>query len=259
MSYRFNRVIGPLFKLAAAISATSMIVACSSAAVEEEPSPEQSSAAVSTCGGALSGSFSTLNAYYTYSAQSLNVGCAAAGATLSVSVAANDVPNRFTILDASGNTAAISGWLGNATYSGLWGSSLSNAGTATLSFNNTNGPYSLRVETQTPPNSSYPHTTDEWNASASCQCVASATYSCGYAMSGNGCDNGRTHVDITATDMTAAIAACKGMRPSGYPDFCYVLDRDPATPSDASECALQGSWRPVKACCNFVGALSCPN
>jgi hypothetical protein len=83
-------------------------------------------------------------------------------------------------------------------------------------------------------------------------------YSCGYAIANDSCDNGRTHVDITAVDMNAAIKACKATRPQGYPDFCYVLDRDPATGSDMTECAAQGSWRAGNSCCNFEGTKSCP-
>jgi hypothetical protein len=84
-------------------------------------------------------------------------------------------------------------------------------------------------------------------------------YACGYAMAGFNCNNGRTHALIDATDMTAAIAACHAVQPSGYPDFCYVIDSDGGTSSDTSECtSASGSWRAGNNCCNFKGTLSCP-
>jgi hypothetical protein len=146
---------------------------------------------------------------------------------------------------------------------------LNNSGTGSLSFNNTNGPYSISVETQTPAmGTSGEPTTDAWNATASCQCAApqpqpcaptSRNYLCGYAMSGYNCDNGRHSVKITATGMTAAIATCKSQVPSGYPDFCYAQALDGVTNSDISECtAAPASWRKGNSCCNVKGTLSCP-
>jgi hypothetical protein len=91
-------------------------------------------------------------------------------------------------------------------------------------------------------------------------CVPTARhYACGYAMAGWNCNNGRNHVNITASDMTEAIAKCHSVQLSGYPDFCYVIDTDGAVASDTGECtAGAGSWRPGNSCCNFKGTLSCP-
>ena len=84
-------------------------------------------------------------------------------------------------------------------------------------------------------------------------------YTCGYALPGFGCNNGRASTTLLAADMTAAISACHIAQPPNLPDFCYVLDRDGAAPSDASQCAAAGgSWRPGNSCCNFFGSVSCP-
>jgi hypothetical protein len=85
------------------------------------------------------------------------------------------------------------------------------------------------------------------------------SYTCGYAMSGYNCNNGRNHAFVTAVDMTAAIAACHAAQLSGYPDFCYVIDSSGGTSSDITQCtAASGSWRSGNNCCNFKGTLSCP-
>lgn len=84
-------------------------------------------------------------------------------------------------------------------------------------------------------------------------------YSCGYAISGFGCDNGRGHVDVFAASMQDAISACRASQPPSLPDFCYVLDTQGGTSSDAIQCgAASGSWRPGTSCCNFFGTVSCP-
>lgn len=88
---------------------------------------------------------------------------------------------------------------------------------------------------------------------------AARHYTCGYALPGWGCDNGRNHAFVVAADMTAAIAACHTAQLPGYTDFCYVIDGDGATSSDVSECAAApASWRSGNNCCNFMGTLSCP-
>jgi hypothetical protein len=84
-------------------------------------------------------------------------------------------------------------------------------------------------------------------------------YTCGYALPGYGCDNGRDHRFAVAADMTAAITACRAAQPATEPDFCYVIDTDGGTSTDVSECsAASASWRSGNNCCNFLGTLSCP-
>jgi hypothetical protein len=84
-------------------------------------------------------------------------------------------------------------------------------------------------------------------------------YTCGYALPGYGCDNGRDHRFVVAADLTAAIPACRAAQPATEPDFCYVIDGDGGTASDVSECsAASASWRSGNSCCNFMGTLSCP-
>jgi hypothetical protein len=75
---------------------------------------------------------------------------------------------------------------------------------------------------------------------------------------GYNCDNGRSHLDVMAVDLNAAIAACRSQGLPGYPDFCHVLDVDGGTSADASQCSAQASWRPKNSCCNFKGKKSCP-
>jgi len=263
MKYGFNRVtIGSLRSLLGVLSGLALM-ACSSADPEADSS--RATAAL-VCGGTVTGSYGTPASYYTYPPQSLQVDCAAYGANVNVYLSANDVPNKFTILDASNNSVAISEWLGNASYSGPWGNTLSTPGSAAVSFSNSNPPYSVRVETLTPP-TSFGAMTDVWSAGVACQCEAPQPvlrhYVCGYAMNrpGYNCNNGRNHVDITAVDMTAAIAICQATRLPGYPDFCVVRDLDGTSSTDASQCAAApapASWRPKNSCCNFKGTLSCP-
>lgn len=86
-----------------------------------------------------------------------------------------------------------------------------------------------------------------------------ATYTCGYALPGFGCNNGRGHIDLHADTMSAAIAACHAAQPASQPDFCYVKHAEGATPTDPTQCAAAGgSWRASSLCCNFQGTLSCP-
>jgi len=84
-------------------------------------------------------------------------------------------------------------------------------------------------------------------------------YSCGYALAGFGCNNGRASTTVVSANMTAAISACHIAQPPNLPDFCYVLDRDGLAATDASQCGTAGgSWRPGNNCCNFFGSTSCP-
>ena len=88
---------------------------------------------------------------------------------------------------------------------------------------------------------------------------AARNYTCGYALPGYGCDNGRNHAFVRSADMTAAIAACHAAQLTGYTDFCYVIDTDGATSTDVSECsAAPATWRSGNSCCNFRGTKSCP-
>lgn len=121
-----------------------------------------------TCGGLFQGNYPTINSYYIYPAQTFSTACAAAGATITVSLTALDIPNRFTILDASNNPIVVSAWLGTASYPGLWGGSLAASSTGSISFTRVGTSYKIRVETQTPPNFSYNPTQDYWSASVSC-------------------------------------------------------------------------------------------
>jgi hypothetical protein len=84
-------------------------------------------------------------------------------------------------------------------------------------------------------------------------------YTCGYALPGFGCDNGKSSLRVNAADMTTAVTACHLAQPADRPDFCYVIDAQGTAPSDASDCAATGgSWRPGNSCCNFFGTTSCP-
>lgn len=84
-------------------------------------------------------------------------------------------------------------------------------------------------------------------------------YTCGYALPGYGCNNGRTHTFVDAFDMASAITKCHAVQSSQYPDFCYVIDSAGTAATDAAQCgSAAGSWRPKNSCCNFKGTLSCP-
>ena len=89
--------------------------------------------------------------------------------------------------------------------------------------------------------------------------LATRNYKCGYATPSHNCDNGRSHLSVVAADLSSAIAACHAAQPTATLDFCYVIDSDGATSTDASECAAaSASWRPNHNCCNFLGTVSCP-
>jgi hypothetical protein len=119
------------------------------------------------CGAAFTETYGVPGTYYTYPLKNLSVDCMASGSSVSVSVQANDVPNRFAILDSSNNLVASSEWLGTASYSGVWGDSLNNSGYTILNFTYYSGPYYLRVETQIQSDGSW---VDAWSALVSCQC-----------------------------------------------------------------------------------------
>src|SRR5688572_27087340 len=110
-----------------------------------------------TCGGSYSGSYTTINSYYNYPARSIDVSCAADGATITIFYDAVEIPNRFTVKTAGGTTVGYSGWRGYASYGGPWGSSLSVSTTGSFTFTKGAGvsTYYLHVETLTPPNNNY--------------------------------------------------------------------------------------------------------
>lgn len=124
-----------------------------------------------TCGGSFGSTYSVINSYYTYALLAVDVSCAPVGATITVNVSALDVPNRFVIVDQNNNYVAGTGWLGSATYSGYFGPPFSNSGQAQFTFTRSvNTIYYLKVETHTPPNTSYSPSTDGWWAGVSCTC-----------------------------------------------------------------------------------------
>ncbi|MDC6367645.1 MULTISPECIES: hypothetical protein [Flavobacteriaceae] len=140
----------------------------------------------SSCGGYVSGSYSVINSYHNYTPyKSIDISCAAMGSTITVSVVAYDIPNRFTIRDANGSFVKSSGWMGTANYPGPWGFSLSTTNTKTMTFTKTTQTYQLQVETQTPPNYSYNPTYDSWGATTSCSCCS--TPGCSTGTGGTGC------------------------------------------------------------------------
>jgi len=82
----------------------------------------------------------------------------------------DDVPNTFTVMDQNGNVVAYTPWIGNATWSGPWGSSLS-----TLQANNyigfkvaANTTYYLSVATVVQ-GSPAAASSDVWNVSLTCK------------------------------------------------------------------------------------------
>lgn len=109
------------------------------------------------------------NGYYTYPAVSLN---ATVGCTLSYSAFPNDIPNRFTVRDPSGNIVATSGWIYSTVpnYNGPWnfgnGQMLSNyIGSISVTIS---GVYSLIVETQT--NVANGGLSDSWDGGLTTSC-----------------------------------------------------------------------------------------
>jgi hypothetical protein len=147
----------------------------------------------SPCGGFHNGTYYTINSYYTYPNQQLNTDCVddqGNNDTITVLVWAQAVPNRFRIVDQNNNFIVSTGWLGTANYGGPWGASLSNTGTAVLTFINTPGStYYIKVETVTPPNTSYYPNSDNWEAQVSCVCfddyVVSPSCPCGGFFNGD--------------------------------------------------------------------------
>jgi len=116
-----------------------------------------------SCGDNLTGTFTTPNAYYQYPSYTLDFSGSSNGTLIQVHCIEQQVPNRFSITDASGNLITT-GWIGYANYSGPWGTTLQNTPNKDLSFSKSGtGIYTLKVETSTPKDS-----TDAWSASISC-------------------------------------------------------------------------------------------
>lgn len=118
-------------------------------------------------GGSFSGTYAG-SGFYIYPDIVLNMQCAQIGHTVQIACSYLNVPNRFSVYDAAGNLVTTSGWVGNASYYGPWGSSLSTSFSPTLSFtrSSTSAYYILRVETVR--NTTYESQNDAWNVSTSC-------------------------------------------------------------------------------------------
>lgn len=114
------------------------------------------------CGGSFSGSWGTTG-YHQYPADTIRLDTTASTATIKITVNSYDVPDRFTVRDASGNAVASSAWMGYATYSGPWGMSLNTPETGTLSFTRgTSAYFTFIVET------SVSSSSDSYNANINC-------------------------------------------------------------------------------------------
>ncbi len=120
----------------------------------------------STCGALMYGNH-TGTGFYTYPIDTLDLTNVPVNATVSVTVNANMIPNRFSIYSIS--TVALlatSGWIGSANYAGPWGPSINTAVTGTLTFTRGSGAlYELRVETVYPPGGGQE---DAWHSSLKC-------------------------------------------------------------------------------------------
>lgn len=118
------------------------------------------------CSCGFAGTY-TSNDYYQYPTIPIDFTGASNGAQISVSYDGVDRPNRFTIYnETDGATTATSGWVGEATYSGPWGSTVSvNAGILTFTYNSAKT-YSLKVEAG-PADTGNP-ISDSWNVLMSC-------------------------------------------------------------------------------------------
>ena len=101
------------------------------------------------CGGSFSGSFGGTG-FHVYPNDTIDLSSTVEGSTITLSVSAFDVPNRFTVYSSSGTLLASSPWMGFANYSGPWGTSLNTNPNGTLTFTRSSSAiYLLRVETST--------------------------------------------------------------------------------------------------------------
>ena len=69
------------------------------------------------------------------------------GAYTNLTFYAAAVPNRFTVKDANGNTVYATSWMGDASYYGPWGASLSTSNTAVYGLGA--GSYTVYTDTVT--------------------------------------------------------------------------------------------------------------
>lgn len=123
------------------------------------------------CSASFGGSYGGIG-YYEYPLEILGVLTICEATTVTVSVQALDVPNRFAILDQNGNYINGTTWQGSASYFGAWGSPFSNVGNTSFNFTAyPNQTYFLRVQTQTPASGSgITPNTDGWWAGISYEC-----------------------------------------------------------------------------------------
>jgi hypothetical protein len=114
------------------------------------------------CGGFLDGSWGT-NGFHQYVKDTIRLDSIPAADTIRISVNSYDVPNRFTVYDASGTIVAGTSWMGHVSYSGPWGMSINTVETGTLYFKRGTSAYFLfLVET------SVNGTSDSYTVSITC-------------------------------------------------------------------------------------------
>ncbi|SDD44299.1 hypothetical protein SAMN04488104_103019 [Algoriphagus faecimaris] len=122
------------------------------------------------CGGFFfpSQPYTTINSYYQYPAQNLNIGSLLIGEDFSITFHVYDIPNRYTI-KSGGNTIYTTGWIGTANYPGPWGQSINTFNSLNVNLTkNYSTTYEVIVETQTPPNYSYSPNQDNWEVWVTC-------------------------------------------------------------------------------------------
>lgn len=125
------------------------------------------------CGAYMDGFWATPNNFHVYTGYTIDVSAEPVGRLVGLTVTVDDVPNRFTVKDETGTTVAassdiygnVSGWLGQASYTGPWGASINAVTTGTLYFYKTSSAssFTLTVETQTNATNS-----DHWSAGVYC-------------------------------------------------------------------------------------------
>ncbi len=114
-----------------------------------------------SCGGSYSGNSSTFG-YQIYPRERFDVPCSPPSTTITFSAQANDVPNKFRILEVGGGTVVGTGWIGYSNIPGPWGPVLNGPPTANMTFTSTGGKFYLEVETVVQGQS------DAWSAQISC-------------------------------------------------------------------------------------------
>lgn len=103
--------------------------------------------------------FNTLNTSHTYPSFIIDFGASFSGTSTTVLDPYGDTPNRFSIKKYSDNSVVVdSNWVGDASYAGPWGVSLSNPQDASYPLVLTERYYIFEVETVTGPTF-----TDNWN------------------------------------------------------------------------------------------------